>query len=230
MNYLGHLYLAGRGASPEFMWGSMAPDFVGMVGSKLHRIQQERRGYLDRQHRAVQEGIDHHMTVDAAMGELALVTSLKESFRGIMRDNYPQVESNVVRVGNELGTDLMFDGWIICNYPETLDSFCQTIGWCEDSMLMYPAMGYSRRIIRLARDLEHSTPNYDDTEVLAQVIWRRTRGRKSAFHISNIAYLAAALSMHKAEVYAVAPEVFDQIDRGVNEGRLFTNRGECSRI
>ncbi len=229
MNFLGHLYLAGD-ASPEFKLGSMAPDFVGMVGQRLHRISPANRDCLDASHRDVQKGVDYHLACDAAMNGLAKVSQLKQTFRQNVQAEYPAIDDNTARVVNEIGTDLMLDGYIVNRYPNLVDDFGQTIGSCEKRLLAYPVKGYSMKIIKLIQRFESSLPNYDDMEVVSGLIWRRTKGRKSNFDIKLIPTITKALNAHKALVYSNAPGIFQHVEQDANKDKLFTNRGNYIKI
>jgi len=99
MNFFAHAALAlWRSDDPRFVLGSMLPDFAGMLGLRVLRIDD----------RALAAGVTYHHATDAAFHRAPLFVEL--CTRGIETLSAAGVARGTARAVAHVGTELLLDG------------------------------------------------------------------------------------------------------------------------
>lgn len=133
MNFYGHNAIAcERDARPAFVLGSMLPDFTGMCGARLARVE----------HPEVQRGIELHHATDRAFHGAPTFVKLCSEGTAILSDE--GLRRGSARAVAHVGVELLLDG-MLSRRVDLLDAFhraldvaasaavCDALVWSQTS-------------------------------------------------------------------------------------------------
>ena len=211
MNFLGHCLVAQK-ESPEFRFGSMAPDFVGMVGSRInpdHIPNPE-----------IVAGVTYHYQVDAVFDKNPTVLHLKQLFRNHVAPQFLGENTNPIRVVNEIGQELLLDGYILKTRPNIIIDFWSALGFVEDEHIQSCARD-NIALVGLVRRFETSIPPYWEHESVANMIFRRVQTRpKLKFDPKLIPQVTQALSQQRGYIDAFGGKLLKEMSETLNLHKL----------
>lgn len=208
MNYIAHCLMA-EGESPEFRFGSMAPDLVGMARCKLNRISSEdERDILGPTELEVQKGIDFHIATDKVFDEQPLFILLKRKFRDEIAPNYFPEDERLVRLFSDVGTELLLDGFVMENWSESRELFHETIR-SVGRVAMSIATKNPKTFIEVADKRRGHLPDYSEPAVSVEFLAARVIDRpRLAIDPKKAANLIRAFEEHKEYVWQFGESLF----------------------
>lgn len=208
MNYIAHCLMA-EDMSPEFRFGSLAPDLVGMARCELNRISSEEvRQVLDPTELAVQQGIDFHIKTDKVFDEQPLFKLLKRKFRDEVAPNYFPEDERLIRLFSDVGTELLLDGLVMEKWPESGELYHETIR-SVGSVAMGIATKNPKRLLEVIEYRKGHLPDYSEPAVAAEFLAARVRDRPR-LSIGNemIPNLVRSFEDHKDNVWQYGESLF----------------------
>ncbi len=210
MNFYAHATVAcwERG-DPEFVLGSMLPDFATMAGTRLRSAG----------HAGVAAGMVLHRVSDAAFHESPRFGALWLAGTRWLREN--GVSRGAARGAAHVGIELLLDGVLVDDarvrerYAAALDAGADR---ALRATLRWDADDGDRRWQRLqSRLAAHGVPlEYRRPEVVAQRVTRALSARpRLALEADESGTLARWLDRAQPDVVAAAPELLDQVRSGI---------------
>lgn len=176
MNYVAHCLLA-ENESPEFRFGSMAPDLTKMYGVDLTRIRSdEDRLMLSQTELDVQEGVDFHFRTDTVFDNRPIMGMLKKIFREEIAVQYFPKDFPLIRMLNEIGTDLLYDGYVMDRWPKSANLYHETIT-LVGSLAMGVATSKPKQFKSKIDERRGTLPDYRDPGVVTKILAWRVSGR-----------------------------------------------------
>ena len=210
MNFFAHATVAcwERG-DPEFVLGSMLPDFATMTGMRLHSAG----------HALVAAGIVLHRVSDAAFHESPCFSALWLAATRWLREN--GVSRGAARGAAHVGIELLLDG-VLVDDAQVCERYAAALDVGADRALRatlrwHPDDG-DRRWQRLqSRLAAHGAPlEYRRPEVVAQRVTRALSARpRLALDADESRTVARWLERAQADVTAAAPGLLDHVRAGI---------------
>lgn len=215
MNFYSHCWLARRdGADDAFALGAMLPDFAGMSGARLVRVE----------HPEVARGVAHHHAVDA-------VFHATPSFIALCQRSAERLDAAGVRWGTgravaHVGVELLLDGVLLGDratdslYLDALGrgpALGATLHWSRaDAPARFEAL--CRRLLALGARREHGEP-----EVVSERLHRALEGRpRLAILPQHTEAVRSELLRLFPEVQAAASSLLEEVQSGLDrDGRPF---------
>lgn len=203
MNFLGHHEVARRiltEEDPDFMFGSMLPDFVGMFG--------RRRILGSVTNRRIREGIQSHQETDRLFDGheqvKVLEAQMRASFSGFM-PKWPAAQC--VRAGK----DMLFDGLHVGNVQANASYKRTMLAAATGSIALggeAPDLDFWGKIQLIQA---HGVPAYDDPHIVAVRLHKRLSITRINFDAELIPELTTALASHQPTIFEIGPLVMNQV-------------------
>ncbi len=215
MNFLAHGLLA-EGNSPEYRFGSMAPDFVGMAGGRCIRIADQNERYkMAYESQEIQAGIDFHYRVDSYYDDLDELRQLKAVFRKEIVPKYLTKDGLASRIVSSIGTDLLLDGYLIQQDPSLPADFYEALASVDDSEIL--ELSTEPEItLEIVRKFETNLPDYSSVSQVGRIaIARASRKPKLKVPKDEELSIYRAIESYQPEVYKRAPGIISAMREGV---------------
>lgn len=215
MNFYSHCWLARHdGADDAFALGAMLPDFAGMSGARVVRVE----------HREVASGVAHHHAVDA-------VFHAAPTFVALCQQSAERLDADGVRWGTgravaHIGVELLLDGVLLGDeatdtlYLDALRrgrTLGETLHWSRvEAPTRFETL--CDRLLALGARREHGEP-----EVVTERLHRALGSRPRLAILAEDADAVRA-EVHRLfpEVHAAAPTLLDEVRVGLERhGRPF---------
>jgi len=215
MNYLAHTFVA-EGGSPEFIYGSVAPDLVGISGARIFRFKHEfgREVFMSEPDREVQAGIDFHYLTDRIFDSQIVFKALKTHFLEDIAPKYFGEDFSPSRGIADFGTELLIDGFLMTARPDIVRTYRDVLLGLSDLAVMSAARGGKRALLQTVNRYRNGTPDYTSPTEIAEILYRRTRGyRHLEFDQSRVPPLSRAIGCHQKVVAEFAPQLIEDTKR-----------------
>lgn len=224
MNYVAHALVASeiRPDVPEaYIFGSMAPDLVGMAGTKLIR-------HAD--HPELADGVELHIATDSVFDRNPLFTAIKSQFRPIHEDYLPR---GAARTCADAGTEMLLDGYAV-QKAQAAEIYQRAIEAAAKGQ--FPLGQIAVDQVALTELVEHAASIgvpyfYQDPEVVATRLHRRLRGRERLrFDESLIPRVAETFESQQTAIGNVANHLIEQTIKQLAEPEATVDVGPIGSI
>jgi len=206
MNFFGHAAIAGRfRASPEFVLGSMLPDFCGMLGLRSPRPVTGSLG----------EGVRFHHLTDQAFHELA-------AFRSFCGESTVWLDARGVRRGTaravaHVGVELLLDAALAEGDAER-SVYLAALGAAQAPELFERAEfepSERTRLAGLARALEQrGVSRAPDTALVVGRLERALSARpRLRIEPADLEHVGAWVESFQGRVLSSTPEIVNELTR-----------------
>jgi 4'-phosphopantetheinyl transferase EntD len=204
MNYVAHALVASEvmpDATEAYVFGAMAPDLVGMAGTKLVRHSE---------HADLADGVELHIATDSVFDSNPLFTVVKAKFRPIHEEYLPR---GAARTCADAGTEMLLDGFVLQKaqaaelYRRTIEAAAGgafPLGQLAvDQVAFLNLVGHAGKV---------GVPYfYQDPEVVATRLHRRLLSRERLrFGEALIPRVAETFAAQQADVGRVANHLVEQ--------------------
>lgn len=214
MNFIGHATVAlWQKNDPDFVLGSMLPDFAGMAGTRLHRSPPPPslpEGL------ALSSGIAlHHRTDDAFHGAPAFVSLMQQTLDELTELGVSRATARAV---GHVGTELLIDGELV-HVPEVAQAYEAALG-IERSLdgVFVDADGALRWGRLRERLLTYGVPyDYRDPDAVLRRLQVVLHNRpRLAIDDGALPILRAHLPLLQRKVRFALPALLDSVRTGVS--------------
>ncbi|MCB9621715.1 MAG: hypothetical protein H6723_00075 [Sandaracinus sp.] len=208
MNFYAHCHLARLdGADAAFALGSMLPDFAGMSGARLVRVD----------HQEVALGVQHHHVVDG-------VFHAAPTFVRLCQESSVRLDAAGVRWGTgravaHIGVELLLDGYLLDDgqadalYLRALDGGDDAAGHLHWSVAEADAR--FRRLCRRLHELG-ANPDHGSPEVVSDRLHRALAPRpRLAIEDRDSSAVRAEMDRLHDDVRRAAPTLMSEVHEGL---------------
>jgi len=212
VNFIGHATVAlWTRQAPEFVLGSMLPDFAGMAGTRLLRADRELL------HDPLCAGIAlHHRTDDAFHAAPAFVKLLQETLDVLTQQGVPRGTARAVA---HIGTEMFIDGELV-SAPEVAAAYTRALAVERPLDALFVDDEGGPRWSRLrARLLGHGVPyDYQDPDSVLRRLELVLRARpRLAIDAASAPLVRAHLPALQRKVVIALPLLLDSVREALSE-------------
>jgi len=204
MNLIGHhevaRKLSDRTDNYDYYLGSLIPDFIGMW--RLHKT------FDLISNPELRAGIRLHQKTDTVFDDLALVRLLKRqminSFKEFMT-KWPAVKCGYI------GIDILFDNNFIKD-ESAVEAYDRTMKEAASGQIYLGNVASPPEYLQefLIRFASYGLPRYDDSEIVARIIYRRLEITGKCFDYLLVPQLATAIEAFQAPVLDIGQLVMHE--------------------
>ncbi|HEY1645768.1 MAG TPA: 4'-phosphopantetheinyl transferase superfamily protein [Candidatus Saccharimonadales bacterium] len=214
MNYVGHALVTTEilpNATDAQIFGSMAPDLVGMAGTKIVRHGEDQ---------GLAEGVELHIATDQVFDRNRQFTELKTTFREFHEQFLPK---GAARTCADAGTEMLLDGFVL-EKTQAVDAYTRAMNAARNGSIPIGQLSSEpQRFVEF--NLRHSKLQipyfYQDPAVVAERLQHRLAIRNSPrlmFDESLIPEVARLFKVQQEEIGKVANPLIEQTIAGLLRG------------
>lgn len=208
MNYISHNEVARRLSDDEdhsYMFGSIAPDLVGMFGLK--------KTYDSTSNSRVKEGIDLHHKTDSIFDGLVEIKALQTSIMSDIRLTVPNPPRHFALACARAGKDILFDSIHFEGNKTAVFSYFKTITQAHKRLI--DITGLAEPISDLHSGVgmiyDFGMPSNSEPRAVAIRLHRRLKNTRMNFDESLISPLGKVIEKHASTVLRIGESVMDQV-------------------
>lgn len=208
MNYVAHALVANElnpNADEAYIFGAMAPDLVGMAGTKLVRHSDNKD---------LADGVELHIATDSVFDANPLFTAIKSQFRPIHEE---YLSRGAARTCADVGTEMLLDGYVL-QKNQAVEVYGRTVEAAAGRAfpLGQVALNQAALIDLVDKSAEIGSPFfYQEPSVVAERLYRRLRARERlCFEEGLIPQVAETFLLQQQAIGRVANGLIEQtVDR-----------------